>query len=63
MLYAVKGSNETLKSELELAFQFRHNAFVEEAGWENLRRADAREMDQFDTLDTIHIILIKNGRV
>ena len=63
MLYAVKGSNENLKSELELAFQFRHDAFVEEAGWENLRRADAKEVDQFDTADTIHIILIKSGRV
>ena len=63
MLYAVRGSDETLRGELDLAFQFRHNAFVEEAGWESLRRADAKEIDQFDTLDTIHIILIKKGRV
>lgn len=63
MLYLVKGSDRRFKNELDMAFQFRHEAFVEEAGWEDLRHANSIESDQFDTDDTVHVILIKDGRV
>ena len=63
MLYLVNGNDTTYSHELDLAFKFRHEAFVDEAGWENLRRADGREIDQFDTPDTIHVIIMRNGRV
>jgi acyl-homoserine lactone synthase len=63
MLYMVKGWDEKYQHELDLAFRFRHAAFVEEAGWENLRRADGREIDQFDTDDTIHVVVINSEGV
>jgi acyl-homoserine lactone synthase len=63
MLYVVKGFDKKFERELSLAFEFRHRAFVEEAGWENLRRDDGKEIDQFDMDETIHVILIKGGEV
>ncbi|MDX7950844.1 acyl-homoserine-lactone synthase [Lichenihabitans sp. Uapishka_5] len=62
-LYAIRGFDPRFAAELDLAFRFRHDAFVEEAGWNSLRRADAREIDQFDTDDTIHIVAIDQGAV
>lgn len=62
-LHAIRGFDPRFETELDLAFRFRHDAFVEEAGWSNLRRSDGREIDQFDTADTIHIVAIEDGRV
>ncbi len=61
MLHIIKGFDRRQSKILDLAFQFRHEAFVEEAGWENLRRKDGREIDQFDTVDTIHVIVMKDN--
>lgn len=63
MLHIIKGFDSSKQFELELAFRFRNEAFVEEAGWENLRRPDRREIDQFDTDDTIHILAMKDEQV
>jgi acyl-homoserine lactone synthase len=63
MLHVVKGFDNKYSVLLDRAFQFRHEAFVEEAGWENLRRPDGREIDQFDTDDTIHVIAEKQGSI
>lgn len=63
MLHIIKGFDPSKQFELESAFRFRNEAFVEEAGWENLRRPDRREIDQFDTGDTIHILAMKDGQV
>lgn len=43
--------------ELDDAFRLRHRIFVEEAGWEALRKADGREIDQFDDERAIHMLL------
>ncbi|WP_117195794.1 acyl-homoserine-lactone synthase [Rhizobium terrae] len=48
---------------LEKVWRFRHRCFVEELGWEELRRADGRERDQFDTAATIHLVLTEKGEV
>jgi len=42
---------------------FRHQRFVEQLGWEELRRKDGRERDQYDTADAIHAVLIFRGRI
>ena len=34
--------------EMEQAYRLRHNVFVDEMGWEDLRKPDGREIDQFD---------------
>jgi acyl-homoserine lactone synthase len=49
--------------ELELAFKFRHAFFVEDLGWEALRKPDGREIDAFDTRDTVHIIELADDNV
>jgi acyl-homoserine lactone synthase len=49
--------------ELELAFKFRHEFFVEGLGWEELRKPDGREIDAFDTEDTVHIIELAGDKV
>jgi acyl-homoserine lactone synthase len=63
MLHAIKGFDLTQRDLLDAAFRFRNDAFVDEAGWESLRRADGREIDQFDTEDTIHVIVSKDSRI
>jgi acyl-homoserine lactone synthase len=62
-LNIIKGSDYRNNKILEKAYRFRHSAFVEEAGWENLRRADGLEIDQFDTQKTIHVIVESDGEV
>ena len=41
---------------LEKAYRFRHRFFVEHMKWEALRKADGREIDQFDTDSAVHVI-------
>lgn len=42
---------------LEENFRLRHRIFVDLQGWEALRRADARDVDAFDTEDSTHLLL------
>lgn len=63
MLHIIEGFDPVFARELDLAFRFRHEAFVHEAGWQGLRKADAREIDQFDTSATKHIVAMKDGHV
>ena len=52
------------KNELDQSFRVRHEVFVERKGWEELRREDGREIDQFDTEDAIHLVFLDgNGEV
>jgi len=48
---------------LEQAFRLRHSIFVDERGWEVLRRADGREIDQFDDEDAVHELALHDGAV
>lgn len=45
------------ENDLTKAYQLRHQVFVEEKGWEDIRKADGIEKDQFDTDDAIHMLL------
>ncbi|MCB5174801.1 acyl-homoserine-lactone synthase [Microvirga lenta] len=42
--------------ELDSYFRWRHLIYVEERGWEDLRREDGLERDQFDTSAAVHLI-------
>lgn len=44
-------------------YRFRHRAFVEEKGWEALRKPDGREIDQFDSDRCFHLVGTEAGRV
>ncbi len=49
--------------ELEEMFRLRHRFFVDKMGWTGLRKLDGLERDQFDTDDTIYLLLIEDGAV
>jgi N-acyl-L-homoserine lactone synthetase len=63
MIELLEGIRPGESSVLDEAMRLRHHVFVEEMGWEGLRRADGRDFDQFDTPATIHQIAIVNGEV
>jgi acyl-homoserine lactone synthase len=46
---------------IERCYRLRHRVFVEERRWEDLRRPDGRDVDQFDTADAIHVV-VTEGR-
>jgi len=51
------------KTEMEDAYRLRHDIFVEEKGWEELRKADKRETDQFDDEHAVHMLFHQEGKV
>lgn len=60
MLEAVTRENAHLYAEeMQQMFMLRHRIFVERLGWEALRKPDGIEKDQFDTDDTIYLLLIE----
>jgi acyl-homoserine lactone synthase len=48
---------------LEAAFRLRHSVFVDELGWQDLRRVDGREIDGFDGPHAIYFLAIEKGEV
>lgn len=57
MIEVIYGSTaEENARELEQAFRLRHRVFVEELGWEALRRPDGLEIDQFDGDHAVHML-------
>jgi acyl-homoserine lactone synthase len=50
-------------SEMEQAYRLRHQVFVEDSKWEELRKPDGREIDQFDDGRALHMLYINDGAV
>ncbi|GAA3102562.1 hypothetical protein GCM10010520_54620 [Rhizobium viscosum] len=48
---------------MDRVWLFRHTRFVEQLGWQAVRRADRRERDQFDGPSAIHLILEHEKRI
>lgn len=64
MIHVVTAENRHLyERQLDDAFRLRHDIYVGERKWEALRRSDDREIDQFDTDDTIYHLAIEDGQV
>jgi len=64
MVHAITRRNAYLyQDELEQCYRLRHEVFVEESGWEDIRRPDGREIDQFDTEDAVHLAALRGGKV
>jgi acyl-homoserine lactone synthase len=62
MLLMISKSNSARHGDmLERAYKLRHRIFVENMGWEALRKPDGREIDQFDTEDAVHLIGLEGG--
>jgi acyl-homoserine lactone synthase len=49
--------------QLESYHRWRHLIYVEERGWNDLRRPDRLERDQFDTEDAVHLLALQDGEV
>lgn len=61
MLHFVnQGNHRYYSKEIEDAYKLRHKIFVEEFGWEALRKPDKREIDQFDSPVATHVLAIEN---
>ncbi|MDV3253410.1 GNAT family N-acetyltransferase [Devosia sp. BK] len=48
---------------LEDNYRLRHRIFVEQQGWQALRRSDGRDVDAFDNADATHILLTKSDQL
>nr|WP_102958044.1 acyl-homoserine-lactone synthase [Mangrovicella endophytica] len=66
MITFIDASNIHLPSSqalMEQAYRLRHRVFVDESGWEDLRRDDGLEIDQFDDGRAIHMLFLEEGQV
>jgi acyl-homoserine lactone synthase len=64
MIHIVTAENiGAYQDEMEQAYRLRHNVFVDEMGWEDLRKPDGREIDQFDDGRALHMLYIEDDRV
>ena len=64
MIHLVSKENIHLYAqEMEAVFRLRHRVFVDEMNWNDLRKADEREMDQFDDEHCIHMLAISENEV
>lgn len=58
-----RGNIDRHRDLLDRAFRFRHNIFVDEKGWDDLRKADGIERDQFDDEHAVHHILLRDDEI
>lgn len=64
MIYALTTYELTERPELwEAVRKLRHQIFVEEMGWEDLRRSDEMEIDQFDHQEAVHHLCMRHGKL
>lgn len=64
MIKVISGADESVFPDIfEQAAILRHSVFVDEMGWEDLRRPDGRERDQFDDAYAVHHFCMRNDRV
>ncbi len=63
-LHVVSHVNRHLyEGVLDEYFRLRHQIYVEERRWTELARPDGREIDQFDTPDTIYLMAMEGSRI
>lgn len=64
MIHVVTAENfSQYKTELQQAFRLRHAVFVEEMGWEDLRKSDGLEIDEFDDQRALHMLYLEGETV
>ena len=47
----------------DAVYRLRYQIFVEEMGWDDLRRSDELEIDQFDHDEAIHMLCMRDGQL
>lgn len=64
MIHVISGTDVARFPKLmEQVHRLRHQVFVDELGWSDLRSPDGLEKDQFDTPDAVHQIAVRNDKV
>jgi acyl-homoserine lactone synthase len=64
MIHIVTPENQhQFRDAMEQAYRLRHRVFVEEMGWEELRQADGREIDQFDDAHAVHMLYLQDSKL
>lgn len=64
MIHIVTAANFCeYQAEMQQAYRLRHQVFVEEMKWEELRKPDQLEIDQFDNHHAVHMLFIRDGEV
>jgi acyl-homoserine lactone synthase len=64
MIHVFNGADVSHYPDIfEQVYRLRHQVFVEELGWEDLRSPSGLEIDQFDSPRAIHHVCIRDGRV
>lgn len=48
-------------AQLDQMFRQRHDVFVDRMGWRELRRDDKRDVDDYDTDDTVYLVVIDDA--
>ena len=64
MIHIVTAENRKLyEKEMLEQHRIRHDIYVRENNWKNLKVEDGRESDQFDNDDATYILAIEDGKV
>ena len=65
MIYIIDRDNRyAFKRQLDEMFRIRHDIYVGRRGWKALAKPDGRDIDQFDTEDTVYLLGLDDfGRV
>jgi acyl-homoserine lactone synthase len=64
VIHVVTALNRHLYEDvIEQHFRIRHEIFVEERGWEALRKPDGREVDSYDNEETVYLLALEDRRV
>ena len=64
MIYVISGADTDQYPQLfDQVYRLRHQVFVEEMGWEDLRSPDAKERDQFDDHHAVHHLCVRDNLV
>lgn len=64
MIHVISAANRHLYEDvLRDHFRLRHDIFVDERGWNALRKPDKLEIDNYDNDDTIYLLALEGRRV
>lgn len=59
LVHCVTSANRNrYADQLEQMFKQRHDVFVEGRGWRELRRGDGRDIDDYDTEETVYLLTL-----
>jgi acyl-homoserine lactone synthase len=62
MIYIVDRTNRAgFSTQLEDMFRIRHEIYVERRGWAALAKPDGRDIDQFDTDNTVYLLGVNDS--